>query len=86
MNVHNKTYYFVNLIYLILFKEKKTKTNKTFIKFKINRKKYEISKLNSNIGLNKRKELYSKELYFVLIRPKANPAVISKKSCPIWPD
>ena len=41
MNVHNKTYYFVNLIYLTLFKEKRTKTNKTFIKFKINRKNYE---------------------------------------------
>ena len=46
MNVYNKTYYkfSVNLIYLTLFKEKriktdKTKRNKTFIKFKINRKK-----------------------------------------------
>ena len=46
MNVHNETYFriSVNSIYLTLFKEKiiktdKTKRNKTFIKFKINRKK-----------------------------------------------
>ena len=46
MNVYNKMYYklSVNLIYITLFKEKriktdKTKQNKTFIKFKIDRKK-----------------------------------------------
>ena len=46
MNEYNKTYYkiSVNLTYLTLLKEKltktgKTKRNKTFIEFKINRKK-----------------------------------------------
>ena len=48
MYVYNKTYNKISfkLIYLILFKEKriktdKTKRNKTFIKFKINLKKLE---------------------------------------------
>ena len=27
-----------------------------------------------------------KKLYIVFIQPKANPAVISKKACLIWPD
>ena len=51
MNVYNITYnkISVNLICLTLFKEKriktdKTKRNKTFIKFKINRKNYEKKK------------------------------------------
>ena len=45
MDVYNKTYYkiSVSLTYLTLFKEKrtkadKTKRNKTFIKFKVNHK------------------------------------------------
>ena len=53
MNVYNKTYYkiSVDLIFLILFKEKriktdKTKRNKTFIKFKINRKKVHCQHFN----------------------------------------
>ena len=52
MNEYNKTYYkiSVNLTYLTLFKEKrtkadKTKRNKTFIKFKINRKNYTVKSL-----------------------------------------